>query len=283
MTSQDTGKFRKNTKDQFYTNIEIAKECIRHIQSIIENVEEYMWIEPSAGNGSFYHNIPESVCDKIGMDIEPQAEDIIEQNYLTWTPIIRNNTKKVLIFGNPPFGRQSSTAKDFIKKSCKFADVIAFILPKSFVKPSMNNVFDLKFHCMYSNELAKDAFILNNSKYDVPCVFQIWQKKDTQREIEKIIKPYKFTYIKATGQYNIAFRRVGGLAGKCYHNNGTKYSSQSHYFMKFDDDLMSFIDEIISKINEYTFPSNTVGPRSLSKTEINTVVNTVIRSLPLPS
>lgn len=283
MSSQDTGKFRTNIKDQFYTNVEIAKECIRNIQSIIENVEEYIWIEPSAGNGSFYHNIPETVVNKIGIDIDPKADDIITQDYLSWNTSLLDTTKKVLILGNPPFGRQSSIAKDFIRKSCKFAHAIAFILPKSFVKPSMNNVFDLKFHCVYSNELGKNAFVLNNTKYDVPCVFQIWQKKNIERETEETVVPYKFIYIKATDEYDIAFRRVGGLAGKCYDNNGTKYSIQSHHFLKLDNDLSSFIDEIITKINEYTFPSNTVGPRSLSKSEINKVINSVIRSLPLPS
>ena len=38
--------------------------------------------------------------------------------------------KKVLFFGNPPFGRNSSLALKFIKKCCIHGDTIAFILPK---------------------------------------------------------------------------------------------------------------------------------------------------------
>jgi hypothetical protein len=36
---------------------------------------------------------------------------------------------------------------------------------------------------------------------------------------------------------------------------------------------------IMSKINSHTFPSNTVGPRSLTKCEINVVLNDVIKGL----
>ena len=74
---------------------------------------------------------------------------------------------------------------------------------------------------------------------------------------------------------------MGGLAGKCYKNNGTEYSIQSHYFIKFDSILISLdtIDTIIKKINNHTFPSNTLGPRSLSKSEANIVINDIIHSV----
>ena len=279
---QDTGKFRKNTKDQFYTNIIIAKECIQHIYTYIPNIDEYVWIEPSAGNGSFFHHIPEIVSDKIGLDIDPKGEDILLQDYLSWDLPQSVLHRKIIIFGNPPFGRQSSIAKAFITKSCKFADVIAFILPKSFVKPSMNNVFNSKFHCIYSNELAKNSFLLNDIKYDVPCVFQIWQRQDIDRPITEKVNPVGFQYVTLNDEYNIAFRRVGGLAGKCYKKDGKNYNKQSHYFLKLNDEFIQYIDDIITKINIYEFPSNTVGPRSLSKTEINRVINSILRITYLP-
>lgn len=51
---QDTGKFRKNTNDQFYTNENVAKSCIKLITDTLPETFDYLWIEPSAGNGSFY-------------------------------------------------------------------------------------------------------------------------------------------------------------------------------------------------------------------------------------
>ena len=270
--TQDTGKYRTNKKDQFYTKEEVAKSCIQQIIEKLPHTNEYTWIEPSAGNGAFLHNIPREYA-KIGIDIDPKANDIDTQDYLTWKP---PTEKEIIIFGNPPFGRQSSMAKSFIKKSCQFAKVIAFILPKSFVKPSMFDVFDLKFHLIYTMELEKDSFLLNGSKYDVPCIFQIWEKKETNRNVEKKINPCGFRYVKGSEEYDIAFRRVGGLAGKCYPNNGTKYSIQSHYFIKLDD--KKNMENIIKKINQHSFPSNTLGPRSISKPETNKVINEIIQT-----
>jgi hypothetical protein len=274
---QDTGKFRTNMKDQFYTNESVAKSCIERIISLLPITSEYLWVEPSAGNGSFLHNIS-STFEKIGFDIEPKAPDIIKQDYLTWVP---PSNKDIIVFGNPPFGRQSSLAKAFIAKSCEFAKIIAFILPKSFTKPSMFNAFHLKFHLIQSLELEKNSFVINGAKYDVPCVFQIWQKNDTDRDVEEKINPIGFEYVKSNQKYHLAFRRVGGLAGKCYKNDGKKYSVQSHYFIKLDDSIISYKNVIIEKINNHIFPSNTVGPRSLSKSEANSVINHIIHTFSL--
>jgi hypothetical protein len=265
--AQDTGKFRTNTKDQFYTNPEVAKKSIETILTLLPFTADYFWLEPSAGNGSFLHNIP-ATFDRIGLDLDPKAADIEKQDYLDWEP---PTGKEIIVFGNPPFGRQSSSAKAFIKKSCQFATIIAFILPKSFTKPSMFNAFAKSFHLIHTTELAKNAFVLNGANYNVPCVFQIWQKKETDRPVEPKISAKGFQYVTAKDHYDIAFRRVGGLAGKCYENNGTVYSIQSHYFLKLDKKATR--TAVMKKINAHIFPSNTVGPRSLSKAEVNGVIN----------
>ena len=159
----------------------MAKKCIDCIIEVLppKVTADYLWVEPSAGNGVFLHNLPPT-CERIGLDIDPKADDILQQDYLKWTP---PTNKEIIVFGNPPFGRQSSLVKAFIAKSCLFSKVIAFILPKSFTKPSMSKAFDLKFHLIYTMDLKKDSFVINGSKYDVPCVFQIWQKQDS--------RPYK--------------------------------------------------------------------------------------------
>lgn len=273
---QDTGKFRKNTKDQFYTEVGVAKSCISIVTSLFPYTSECFWVEPSAGDGAFLKNIS---YEKIGMDVDPKGDEILKRDFFTWKPP-DNPDKDIIIIGNPPFGRQSSMAKAFIRRSCEFAKVIAFILPKSFTKPSMYGVFSPKFHLVHSHELEKNSFVINDAKYDVPCVFQVWEKRKTNRPImDAKVEPMGFKYVKdvkdVKADYDAAFRRVGGLAGMCYKNDGvTKYSHQSHYFLKFDDGVD--VDAVVKKINLHTFPSNTVGPRSLSKTEANTVINEII-------
>jgi hypothetical protein len=268
---QDTGKSRTNKKDQFYTNDRVAASCVQRIIDAVPLTRDYLWVEPSAGNGAFLRPLPAS-CSTIGLDIDPKAKGILLQDYLAWQP----PAGKIIVFGNPPFGRQSSLAKAFISKSCEFATVVAFILPKSFTKPSMYRAFDKSFHLLQSVELEKNSFVVNGLPYDVPCVFQIWQKGETDRLREEKIEPRGFDYVKPTEPYHIAFRRVGGLAGKCYKHNGTAFSVQSHYFLTFHEDAMEHMDAIIERINQHIFPSNTVGPRSLSKSEVNQVINAIL-------
>lgn len=275
---QDSGKFRKNTKDQFYTNERVANTCIQTILHFIPLAKTYLWIEPAAGKGAFLHPLPPTF-EKIGLDIDPKAENIISKDFLTWNPPLVLN-KDILVYGNPPFGRQASMAKAFIAKSCQFAKVIAFILPKSFNKPSMFNAFDKSFHLIHSLELEKNAFLLNGKIHDVPCVFQIWERQNINRDIPEKILPKGFNYVKPPEHYDIAFRRVGGLAGKCYMNNGTQtFSIQSHYFIKFNDTVRFALDPLIDKINSHVYPNNTVGPRSISKPEVNAVLNELLDAL----
>jgi hypothetical protein len=275
---QDTGKFRTNTHDQYYTRASVANYCVNLILTKLPEVATYQWIEPSAGNGAFMNCVPNGV-DVIGIDIDPKGVSVIQKgDFLTWTPVTQ---KQRLFFGNPPFGRQSSLAKAFIKHAAAFADVIAFILPRSFVKPSMNRAFPLRFHCIHSEELAKDSFVVNDVAYDVPCVFQIWEKKSEDRAVATKVEEEGFTYVKHGQPFHIACKRVGGLAGKCSlaTANPSDFNPQFHYFLRLEEMFIPCCGTIIEKMNTHIFPSNTVGPRSLSKSEINEVLNTILMGL----
>lgn len=271
---QDTGKFRTNNKDQFYTQPAVATTCISSlIARYPAAATDYTWVEPSAGAGAFLNTFPAG-CEAVAIDIEPAAAGILKADFLEWSP---EASKKYAVVGNPPFGRQASLAKAFIRKAATFATLIAFILPKSFVKPSMAAAFPKIFHCKHSEELPSNSFSINGQLHDVPCVFQIWERCEEERADVAKVEPDGFIYVKGTEEFDIAFRRVGALAGRCYRAGSGAFSVQSHYFLKVVDS--SRIDTIIEKVNAHQFPSNTVGPRSISKGEANEVLNAVIRSV----
>ena len=254
----------------------VAKQCVEKVLCLFPPASSYQWIEPSAGNGVFLRALPDSITDKVGIDIDPKSAEIQRADFLTWTP---TGPGPRVFFGNPPFGRQGSLAKSFIKHSATHAQLIAFILPRSFVKPSMSKAFPLAFHCVYTVDIEKNAFEVNDNSYDVPCVFQIWEKRTYPREIPPPIKESGFTYVKKTDTFHIACKRVGGLAGKCYPCSPTAsldYHAEYHYFLRLDENHISQLQYIIDAMNAHVFPSNTVGPRSLSKSEINEVLNLVL-------
>ena len=271
--SQDTGKKRTNLNDQFYTKDGKAKHCV---DTILEKYPEcastsWLWIEPSAGKGAFLHALPQTIS-KIGIDIDPKEATIQKADYFTWIPPAASN---YIVFGNPPFGRQSSLAKKFIKKAAIYADIIAFILPRSFQKPSMNRAFPLHFHLDYTMDLDANIFEVNGKDYAVPCVFQIWKKKDVERLLENPASeiPVGFQYKKSTESYHMVIRRVGGKAGTASLPPGD-FNPQCYYYITLDQS--QHLLEIQRKINEHIFPTNTTGPRSLSKSEVTRVLNVIL-------
>ena len=132
----------RNTIDKYYTKESVVELCINYVKQHIQINENDLIIEPSAGNGSFITGIKSLTTNFKFYDLEPENEEIIKQDYLLYKyDNINNIFDKIHIIGNPPFGRQSSLAIKFIKKSCEFCNSISFILPKSFKKDSLKKPF----------------------------------------------------------------------------------------------------------------------------------------------
>lgn len=270
---QTTG-LKRDTLDKYYTKDDIAERCIQKIKKIVKLTQNSIIIEPSAGSGAFMKPLEKEKYNIIGYDIKPEYENIIEQDFLN----LKMKEKDVDYIGNPPFGRQSSLAKKFIKKCCKNARTISFVLPRSFKKQSMRNSFNNYFHLVHEEDLEENSFIINGNKLiDVSCVFQIWIKKDIKREIPIKYKPEKFKYVKKNKIPDFAIRRVGVNAGNIFTEIDNK-SAQSHNFIKLDDgiDLEKF-EEDFKKI-KFT-DNNTVGPKSICKNEFNKEINNIIKNM----
>ena len=271
---------KRNVIDKYYTKPEVVNLCIETIKNNItiekDKEKKHIIIEPSAGNGAFIDAI-KTLCDNYRFyDKEPEHNDINEQDYLELAFEEFKDYEKIHIIGNPPFGRQSSLAIKFIKHSCKFCNTISFILPKSFKKDSLKKHFPLHFHLIEEKDLPTNSFLVNDIKYDVPCVFQIWEKKDNEREVVEKLVPNGYSFKTKKEDENlicdISFRRVGINAGDIsVYTEKSKKSKQSHYFIKFDNiDDVDDKEEFIKKFKNINFSSseNTVGPKSISKQEL---------------
>ena len=180
--------------------------------------------------------------------------------------------KNVHIVGNPPFGRQSSLAIKFIRYSALFSKSISFILPKSFKKDSLQNKVPLNFHLLCQVDLPKNSFLVNEKEHDVPCVFQIWEKRETKRLKKKKKEPKNFKFVKENP--DISFRRVGVNAGDVSTIIEGK-SKQSHYFIKFttEESKRNFFYNYDKGVFKF---DNTVGPRSISKPELIEAFNKIL-------
>ena len=270
---------KRNTIDKYYTKKTIADLCIDVIKHKISiSKKQDLIIEPSAGNGAFIPQIKKLCKNFKFYDIKPEHSEIIQQNFLDLNhkEFLTQNFSNIHIIGNPPFGRQSSMAIKFIKKSSEFCNSISFILPKSFKKDSLKKYFPLQFHLIHEEDLPEKSFLIDGVEYNVDTILQIWEKQDVKRkEIQKVI-PMSFTFVKKTDNHDISFRRVGVYAGKIDTDTKDK-SIQSHYFIKFLNTNNGSIDDIINKLNSITYPiNNTVGPKSISKQELILEFNKVL-------
>ena len=268
---QDTG-LNRNHIDKFYTLPAVAQECITIWKEILHPVKSDIIIEPSAGSGSFFLPLQVEFPYLEGYDIEPDHQNIIQRDFLR-VPYQRIAGEMVHVIGNPPFGRQSSLALQFIRTSAEFADTISFILPKSFKKESLKNKIPLYFHLLHEMELSEPAFCIGDKSYHVPCVFQIWVKTDEERIRDIALEYNEFVFVKKNQQPHFAVRRVGVYAGRI-STEIEELSVSTHYFLRF---LPPYTTDYLDKL-ELTFShNNTVGPRSISKQELIVEIQRCLR------
>ena len=244
--------------DQFYTNSDVVDSCI----STIDFDDYDIIIEPSAGDGAFYNKI---TGEKIGIDLEPRMDGLIQQNYLEFDRFIFTD-KKILVIGNPPFGKNSSLALKFFNHSAIFADTIAFILPRTFRKVSVINRLSEKFNLVLENKLPKNSFHLPDGKvYDVPCVWQVWKLGTIRSKIQTKTKHKDFEFVENKSDANFVVQRVGAGAGNT-HKNFTK-AKASHYWIKGNDNVY----QIMQKMNwdyDDSPKYDTAGNPSITKDDL---------------
>jgi len=164
--------------DKFYTHPEIAKKFINIINNHFPLTNYDLVIEPSAGNGNILQYLPDN---SIGLDIEPENDKIIKQDFFQYQSPYHplTNNIKIACIGNPPFGSgyMNPLAKAFFNHAATFSELIAFIVPAKWQTSwKVQFQLDKSFGLYFSEFLPKNSFLLDGESYDVPCCMQIWSK-----------------------------------------------------------------------------------------------------------
>lgn len=290
---RSTGLKRKRG-DKFYTSPAAVRLVMRELRGYLARRSPPIraFVEPSAGAGAFLPALRRlaarqrrrregAACGEgvqvLAYDLDPQAAGVVEQDFLRLdTSGLEGGGTAVV--GNPPFGRQSGLARKFIKKCCGFADVVAFVLPRSFKKPSMQRAFARRFHLARSLDLPPDSFLVDGRPHDVPCVFQIWERRGADRPVPERAAPdaSRYAYTKDPEHAHAAFRRIGVNAGRFYWGRDlAARSPNSHYFLRFARSRSAWAR--IAAADAGFEDDNTVGPRSISKQELTRMLNRVLR------
>ena len=169
--------------DQFFTHPLIAERCWKTLESAI-NVNDYdKIIEPSAGDGSFLSLLPKN--KRVGVDLVKQHPEVIESDFFKWFPDNYNpllfERGNNLVVGNPPFGKNSNLAIEFFNHAAAFADVIAFIIPRTWRKWSVQHKLNSEFGLYFDATLPYHSFYVNNQPWHrIRCCFQIWSRTELE-------------------------------------------------------------------------------------------------------
>jgi len=210
----DYSKYTFSLKDQFFTPKDLAKKCWETFNREIQiSIQDYVFVEPSAGDGSFLHILP---TGSIGLDIEPRSVGIQKQDYLNWKPA--DTSKKYIVFGNPPFGLRGHLALNFINHSYNFADYVCFILPQLFESDGKGSPRKRVrgYNLIYSEGLSAMFYNPDNQEIKVNGVFQIWSKNTSnpkyaiEENSEKNMKVYSLS-----DGGTVATTRNKNMIGKC--------------------------------------------------------------------
>ena len=131
---------------------------------------------------------------------------------------------------------------------------VCFSLPRTFEKVLFENKIDLRYSCVYKEPVPKNSFILEGKEYDVPCVFQIWEKQQHKRT-PIIVDENKYFTLTTKQDATHAIRRVGGKSGCVLE--GLDHSESSTYFVKMENSIAESLKVLYPCIKEMA--SRTAG------------------------
>ena len=263
---------RKAGLDKFYTVSAISKKCIETLGTIHAWNTWDLVVEPSAGNGSFLFQIPTS--KKIGLDIEPEHSDIIKKDFFDYIP---PKLPKILVVGNPPFGKVSSLAVKFFNHSAEWCSAIAFIVPKTFRRISIQNRLHPKFHLVHDDDIPSDPCSFH-PPMQVKCCFQLWEKRTEDRDIVKLSTKHadweflSYGPLDASGQptppagADFAILAYGGTCGRIVTADLHTLRPKSWHWIKSKIDVTELIERFTSL--DYSISKDTARQNSIGRGEL---------------
>lgn len=311
--------------DQFFTAPDVARKCIDILQrSLTVKITDFdLVVEPSFGDGAFVSALMASGVDRarlVYVDIDA-VDEALRKDFLKSSntlippeffhvkeasacadapaeaPASRKRTlgamngKTCLTIGNPPFGKNSSKATAFFNKAAEFSSVIAFIVPRTFVKDSIKDRLDRNFFLANQESLEKNSFIFEGNPCTVPCVFQVWIHgsymsmsdmdipvlSDGMRPIRpRLGATSDFVFVTAEKDPHIAIRRVGTNAGRIFTDRVNERSIQSHLFIRVTCE--SRLEEVLARLRSLNLEKtsikyDTAGCPSIGRSELCALYN----------
>ena len=160
--------------DAYYTNNDVVNDLILKTSNIVDFSYYNYVLEPAAGSGAFIKQIPHN--NIIAYDIDPKLDGIIKQDFLKLETFPDG---KILTIGNPPFGKRDSLSIEFFNHAAMVSSTIAFIIPITWRKYSVQKYLMPNFRLIYDCSLKENSFHTPDGKpYKIRTTYQIWTRDE---------------------------------------------------------------------------------------------------------
>ena len=266
------GNRRKTGTEQFYTPRDLACSLAGEVRNYLEDFAEQRFLEPACGNGSFVAALRDlGATDVTSIDKYPLIPDATEVDYLDYLP---PGTNYVTVT-NPPFGRNNSLSIPFFNHAASHSKLIAFLVPRSWRKWSVQNRLDANFHLVSD----QDVFVSYEDSDGNPLAkrnelrtcFQIWERREEPRALIEV--PDNGLLQRATPQSaDIAIRVFGYGCGTVL----TEFPRVANTTLMFLQASSSEVVRLLPSLDFQRFSRSTAYTEALSLPEINFLLNEAI-------
>lgn len=272
-TRAKLGNRRVTGKEQYYTPRELASELVLKVKALIPDFSSRTVLEPAGGTGAFVDAAKLAGAKKVlSVDIEPKHRAVGKGDYLETELKLKN----AVTISNPPFGRNNSLSIPFFNRAAEHSEYIAFIVPRSWRKWSVINRLNRNFHLVLDEDLqidyVDDTHTLITQKNLLKTCFQVWQRKEEQRELVKIENRGFVTKVKPE-EADIALTVFGYSCGKVNEEFERK-ANTTRMFLKLNHPKAL---KALKTMDYQRFSKNTAYTDALSFQEINYLLNEAIK------
>lgn len=218
----------KQGYDQHYTNQTIASELVISLVNRLDPHRTRKYIEPSSGSGVFVTallacDIPKKQIRSVDIDTDSPA-DMHTDFLLADKSTLKINTwcnEETVVIGNPPFGRNGKTARQFLNHAATLGDWVCFVLPRSMRDGRECGSLNSRLQLIHEHELH-GAFDTTSAK----CNWQEWYLLPAGQSAKRHRDPPVDTrglyeFVGKNDRHDVVVQRCGGNAGKITACNGT--------------------------------------------------------------
>jgi len=269
------GNRRKTGVEQYYTPKDLALKLSSAVVAITGVDQNFL--EPAGGNGSFIEALSQLGAKDIeAVDLYPKHPSVLQADFLSYEPLGRN----LVTVSNPPFGRNNSLSIPFFNHAAEHSDYIAFLVPRSWRKWSVQNRLDRRFHLVSDQDVSVNYVTDSGERIginnDLRTCFQIWEKRVDLRPKLKVEDKGLVTKC-SPQEADIAIRVFGFGCGKVYR----EFPRVSNTTLMFLTVLDARVFEVIEGLDYERFTLNTSYTRALALPELNYLLNEAIFDDPM--